>query len=114
MAAGARVGDDLLNARPRTLWHRQLLRGDLVKHPWHWGIAVVAAPGAVGPETLDGSLVTATAEALVIKVQHTQDIDAELFEGDWERPTAMIRARDVADLEDAVETVIDEGGPPAA
>lgn len=53
-----------------------------LSHPWHWGIAIVSAPGAAVPDALDQSLVTATPEALVIKVRHAQDVDAEVFEGE--------------------------------
>jgi hypothetical protein len=70
-----------------------------LSRPWHWGIAIVSAPGAAVPETLADSLVTATAEALVIKVRHAQDIEAEVFEDDWQWSTSTIRVRYVADLE---------------
>jgi hypothetical protein len=45
----------------------------------------------------------------VIKVRHAQDIDAEVFEGDWDWATADIRVRHLADFEDTVEPVIYEG-----
>ena len=61
------------------------------------------------PETLGDSLVTATAEALVIKVRHAQDIDAEVFEGDWDWATATIPVRPLAEFEDSAEPVIYEG-----
>jgi hypothetical protein len=80
-----------------------------LSRPWHWGIAIVSAPGAAVPDALDRQLVTATAEALVIKVRHAQDVDAEVFEGAWNWATATIRVRSLADFEDTAEPVIYEG-----
>lgn len=80
-----------------------------LSRPWHWGIAIVSARGAPFPETLDESLVTATADALVIKVRHAQDIEADVFEGDWDWATATLRVRHVPQLEDDAESVIHEG-----
>jgi hypothetical protein len=80
-----------------------------VSRPWHWGIAIVSAPGMAVPDALDQSLVTATPEALVIKVRHAQDVDAEVFEGDWDWATATIRVRSLADFEDTAEPVVYEG-----
>jgi hypothetical protein len=70
-----------------------------LSRPWHWGIAVVSTPQAAVPETLDDSLVTATSEALVIKVRHAQDIEAEVFEGDLDWATATLRVRHVAEFD---------------
>lgn len=80
-----------------------------LSRPWHWGIAIVSTPSAVVPETLSQSLVTATPDALVIKVRHAQDIDAEVFEGDWDWATATIRVRSLTDFEDTAEPPIYEG-----
>ena len=80
-----------------------------VSRPWHWGIAVLSAPGAPVPEILDQSCVTGTAEALVIKVRHAQDVDVERFEGDWDWAIATIRMRSMAEFEDTTETVAYQG-----
>lgn len=80
-----------------------------LSRPWHWGIAIVSTPSAMVPETLSQSLVTATPDALVIKVRHAQDIDAEAFEGDWDWATATIRVRSLTDFEDTAEPPIYEG-----
>lgn len=77
--------------------------------PWHWGIAIMSAPGAAVPETLEPSLVTATPDALVIKVKHAQDIEAEVFEGDWDWATASIQVRSLTDFKPADESVAFEG-----
>lgn len=63
------------------------------------------------PEALDESLVTASDEALVIKLRHAQDIDADEFEGDWDWATASIQVRHVEDFEDTAEHLIHEGVP---
>jgi hypothetical protein len=80
-----------------------------VSRPWHWGIAIVSAPGAAVPESLDQSPVAATPEALVIKVRHAQDVDAEVFEGDWNWATATLRVRSLIDFDNTAEPVIYEG-----
>jgi hypothetical protein len=77
--------------------------------PWHWGIAIVGAPKAVVPTELGDGVVTATTDCLVIKVRHAQDIDAELFEGDWEWATATLRLRGLAELGNAAEGLLYEG-----
>ena len=77
--------------------------------PWHWGIAILSAPGAAVPETLGESLVTATEKTLVVKVCHAQDIEAEVFEGDWEWATATVRVRHLAEFAEPAETVVWEG-----
>ena len=77
--------------------------------PWHWGIAIVSAPDAAVPETLEPTLVTATPDALVIKVRHAQDIEAEAFEGDWDWATASIRVRSLTELDQTGEPVAFEG-----
>jgi hypothetical protein len=66
-----------------------------LSRPWHWGLAILSAPGAAVPESMDQSLVTATLEALVIKVRHAQDVDTEVLEGDWDWATATIRVRNL-------------------
>lgn len=80
-----------------------------LSRPWQWGIAIVSAPGAAVPDALDQSLITATSEALVIKVRHAQDVDAEVLEGDWDWATATIRVRSLTDFEDTAVPVIHEG-----
>jgi hypothetical protein len=80
-----------------------------VSRPWHWGIAIVSTPGAEVPHSLDESLVTATPEAIVIKVRHAQDVDVDMFEGDWDWATATVRVRSLAELEDTVEPVAYQG-----
>jgi hypothetical protein len=77
--------------------------------PWHWGIAIVSAPGAAVPETLEPSLVTATRDALIIKVKHAQDIEAEVFEGGWDWATASIHVRSLTEFNPADESVVFEG-----
>jgi hypothetical protein len=77
--------------------------------PWQWGIAILSAPGAAVPETLDASPVTATGDALVVKVRHAQDIDTAVFEGDWDWATATIRVRYLADLPESGESVVYDG-----
>jgi hypothetical protein len=79
------------------LWEVTLAR------PWHWGIAILGAPGAVVPENLEPGLVTATGDTLVIKVKHAQDIDAERFEGDWDWAIATIHVRSLTGFEDTDE-----------
>jgi hypothetical protein len=80
-----------------------------VTRPWHWGIAIVCTPGAEVPDALDQSLVTATPEAIVIKVRHAQDVDIDVFEGDGDWATATVLVRSLTELEDTVERVIYEG-----
>jgi len=80
-----------------------------IARPWHWGIAIVSAPGAAVPETPYLSLVTATSDALVIKVRHAQDIEAEVFEGDWDWATASIHVRSLIDFDQVQESVAFEG-----
>ena len=80
-----------------------------LSRPWHWGIAIVSAPGAAVPDHLDQSLIRANDEALVIKVRHAQDVDAEVFEGDFDWATATIQLRSLTDFEDTPEPVIYEG-----
>lgn len=107
-AAFASVRDGLPSRLPR-LTDMQPIYEVTLSRPWHWGIAIVSAPGAAVPETLADSLVTATAEALVIKVRHAQDIEAEVFEDDWQWSTSTIRVRYVADLEVTTDEVIFDG-----
>ncbi len=70
-----------------------------VSRPWHWGIAILSAPGVAVPDQLDEGLVTATTDCLVIRVRHAQDIQAERFEGDWDWATATIRVRSLVSFE---------------
>jgi len=48
-----------------------------IRRPWHWGIALVAAPGQVEdfPEIEGGRTLGSTSGALVIKVCHAQDVE---------------------------------------
>lgn len=80
-----------------------------VTRPWHWGIAIASAPGAAVPETLEASLVTATADALVVKVKHAQDIEGEVFEGDWDWATASIHVRSLSEFNPADESFAFQG-----
>jgi hypothetical protein len=77
--------------------------------PWHWGIAIVSTPNAAVPETLEPTLVTATPDALVIKVRHAQDIEAEVFEGDWDWATAAIHVRSLTEFDQTQEPTVFEG-----
>jgi hypothetical protein len=76
--------------------------------PWHWGIAVVSAMGAELPRLLSGALVTASPDALVIKVRHAQDTDADVFEGDLAWATASVRVRSLTRFE-SEEPALHEG-----
>jgi hypothetical protein len=80
-----------------------------LSRPWHWGIAILSAPGAAVPEQLDQTLVTGTPEAIVIKVRHAQDVDAERFEGDWDWAVATIRLRSMTDFESDTESLVYDG-----
>ena len=52
--------------------------------PWHWGIAIVSPPGGQVPEVVGDAPVVVGTEAVVIKVRHAQDVELEVFEGDWD------------------------------
>ena len=95
--------------KARTLRRVQPFYEVTLSRPWHWGIAIVSATGAAVPESLEESLVTATSEALVIKVRHAQDIEADRFEGEWDWATATIRVRSLTNFEDLDEPVAYEG-----
>ncbi len=41
----------------------------------------------------------------MIKARHAHNVEAEVFEGDWDWATATIRVRSVRDFEDAAEPV---------
>ncbi|TCO44928.1 hypothetical protein EV646_109100 [Kribbella antiqua] len=77
--------------------------------PWHWGIAILSAVDAAVPESLGESRVTSTSECLVIQVRHAQDIEAAVFEGDWDWATAAVHLRSVPDFEEPTGTVLYEG-----
>ena len=85
------------------LWELTLAR------PWHWGIAILGAPGAALPEELGPGVVTANRDTLVIKVKHAQDISAEVFEGEWDWAIATVRVRCIPSVEDAGERPEFEG-----
>jgi hypothetical protein len=70
-----------------------------ITRPWHWGIAIASSPAAVVPDNLGTSLVMANSGAVAIKVRHAQDIDAEVFEGDWDWATATIHVRSLVDVD---------------
>jgi hypothetical protein len=60
------------------------------------------------PEVPGQGVVTASSDALVVKVRHAQDIDAEAFEGDWDWATATVVVRSLtAFAEDAEDPVYD-------
>lgn len=80
-----------------------------VSRPWHWGIAILSAPDAEIPEQLDAALVTGSPGCLVVKVRHAQDIDADVFEGDWDWATATLHLRSVAHREEPTGAVLYEG-----
>ena len=46
---------------------------------------------------------------LVVKVRHAQDIEAEVFEGDWDWATATIRVRSLTDFDEPDGVVLFEG-----
>ena len=71
----------------------------VLTRPWHWGIAIASAPAAQIPDVSD-SLVAASADALVVKVRHTQDVELEVFEGDSDWATATVRVRSLTALEE--------------
>jgi hypothetical protein len=76
--------------------------------PWHWGIAIVSAVGAEVPESLSGVFATTSQDALVLRVRHAQDIDAEVFEGNWDWATATLRVRSLTDF-DADDAPVHQG-----
>jgi hypothetical protein len=77
--------------------------------PWHWGIAIVGAPGAKLPEELDNDqLITVGNAALVIRVRHAQDMDAERFEGDWDWATATFHIRALVAAEPVMRSVVSD------
>jgi hypothetical protein len=80
-----------------------------LERAWHWGIAIVSAPGAHVPDSVDESLVTSGSGSLVIKVRHAQDVEAETFEGDWDWATATVHVRSLVDLEHTGGEVLYEG-----
>jgi len=94
---------------PTSLGLMQPLCEVTLTRPWHWGIAIVSAPGAELPELLSNSPLTVTPDAVVIKVRHAQDIDAEVFEGDWDWATATILVRSLAGFERPGEPAIYDG-----
>lgn len=80
-----------------------------VSRPWHWGIAIVSAPLAAVPEVLDQGRVTASQEALVVKVRHAQDIEAEVFEDDWSWATATVVVRSLTGFDEDAADLVYEG-----
>lgn len=69
----------------------------------------MSAPGAELPESLSDSPLTATPDAVVIQVRHAQDVDAEVFEGDWDWATATIRVRSMTGFEEPGEPALYDG-----
>lgn len=69
---------------------------------------MVSAPGAELPVLSDSPL-TVALDAVVIKVRHAQDIDAEVFEGDWDWATATIRVRSLTGFEEPGEPALYDG-----
>ena len=67
--------------------------------PWHWGIAIVADPKGEVPEVQPEQVVTIGESGLVILVRHAEDIEAEVFENDWEWGTATIHVKTLAEAE---------------
>lgn len=77
--------------------------------PWHWGIAIIGARGAAIPDSLSDSFVAASPGALVLKVRHAQDIEAEVFEGDWDWAVATIDVRYAADFASTQDPIVFDG-----
>lgn len=69
----------------------------------------MSAPGASAPDVLEGAVVTASEHALVLRVRHAQDIDAAVFEGDWDWAIASVRLRRVDDFEESQAALAFEG-----
>jgi len=94
---------------PTSLSLMQPLCEVTLTRPWHWGIAIVSAPGAELPDMLSDSPLTVTPEAVVIKVRHAQDIEAEVFDGDWDWATATIQVRNLRGFEEPGEPALYDG-----
>jgi hypothetical protein len=77
--------------------------------PWHWGIAVVSSPKAVLPDVVGDSPVVVGTKALVIKVRHAQDVEVEVFEGDYDWATATIHVRSLTELQPTNRVIVHEG-----
>src|SRR5690348_5223864 len=74
--------------------------------PWHWGLAIVADPKGEVPEVQPEQVVTIGESGLVILVRHAQDIEAEVFENDWEWGTATIHVKTLAEAESTPRPVL--------
>jgi hypothetical protein len=59
----------------------------------------------VVPDVLDDAPVTASADALVTRVRHAQDIDGKAFECERDWAPASIRVRHLNGFEDTAESV---------
>ncbi|MGH8892474.1 MAG: hypothetical protein ACRDWY_04085 [Actinomycetes bacterium] len=77
--------------------------------PWHWGIAVVSSPKAEVPDVVGDSPVVVGTDAIVIKVRHAQDVELEVFEGDWDWATATIHLRSLTEMQPTNRVVVHEG-----
>lgn len=80
-----------------------------IARPWHWGIVIVSCPGAALPDGVGNSLVVANSGAVVVKVRHAQDIEAEVFEGDWDWATATVHVRSLVELDSTPGEPLYEG-----
>jgi hypothetical protein len=65
-----------------------------------------ADPKGEVPEVQPEEVVTVGESGLVILVRHAQDIEAEVFEGDWEWATATIHVKTLAEAESTPRPVL--------
>lgn len=74
---------------------------------WHWGVAIVCAPGAELPDDLDESRpVTIGEEAIVVQVRHAQDLDRSRAENAWDWATVAFHLRVVVEPEPLERTLL--------
>ena len=80
----------------------QALNEITLSRPWHWGIALVGDPLASVPDLEPERVTAVSSGSIVVRVHHAQDIDAEVFEGDWDWAVARFHIRTLVEAEDAM------------
>ena len=80
-----------------------------ITRPWHWGIAVIAAPSAVLPDGIGEKPFVTSPGALVITVRHAQDFDAAHLEGDLDFAVASVHVRSLGGFQDVAGAAVYDG-----
>jgi hypothetical protein len=67
---------------------------------------MLSLPGVTLPDVDPARVASVGPGAMVIRVRHAQDIDAERFEGDWDWATTTFHIRSLAEAEDPRRQIV--------